>query len=56
MLRFGLLGAGRIGQVHGKNIATNPRANWSRFLIHLKMPPRSLLPRPVRRFAIWTRS
>jgi myo-inositol 2-dehydrogenase / D-chiro-inositol 1-dehydrogenase len=26
MLRFGLLGAGRIGQVHGKNIATNPRA------------------------------
>ncbi len=26
MLRFGLLGAGRIGQVHGKNIAINPRA------------------------------
>ena len=26
MLRFGLLGAGRIGQVHGMNIATNPRA------------------------------
>ena len=26
MLRFGLLGAGRIGQVHGKNIAVNPRA------------------------------
>ncbi len=26
MLRFGLLGAGRIGQVHGKNIAANPRA------------------------------
>jgi myo-inositol 2-dehydrogenase / D-chiro-inositol 1-dehydrogenase len=26
MLRFGLLGAGRIGQVHGRNIAINPRA------------------------------
>lgn len=26
MLRFGLLGAGRIGQVHGKNIAVNHRA------------------------------
>ncbi len=26
MLRFGLLGAGRIGQVHGNNIAINPRA------------------------------
>lgn len=26
MLRFGLLGAGRIGQVHGKNVASNPRA------------------------------
>ncbi|MGL4489172.1 MAG: inositol 2-dehydrogenase [Rhizobiaceae bacterium] len=26
MLRFGLLGAGRIGQVHGRNIAANPRA------------------------------
>ncbi len=26
MLRFGLLGAGRIGQVHGNNIAANPRA------------------------------
>lgn len=26
MVRFGLLGAGRIGQVHGRNIAANPRA------------------------------
>lgn len=26
MLRFGLLGAGRIGRVHGKNIAINPHA------------------------------
>jgi myo-inositol 2-dehydrogenase / D-chiro-inositol 1-dehydrogenase len=26
MLRFGLLGAGRIGQIHGKNIATSPDA------------------------------
>jgi len=26
MLRFGLLGAGRIGQVHGRNIAGNARA------------------------------
>ena len=26
MLRFGLLGAGRIGQIHGRNIATLPDA------------------------------
>ena len=27
MLRFGLLGAGRIGQIHGRNIAASPEAS-----------------------------
>src|SRR5688572_28405819 len=27
MLRFGLLGAGRIGQIHGRNIAASPQAS-----------------------------
>ena len=33
MLRFGLLGAGRIGQVHGSNAANPPSARLSPFLI-----------------------
>ena len=30
MLRVGLLGAGRIGRIHGGNVAAHPKASWSR--------------------------